>query len=74
MGSAPNVAATATVSHPIKQGLIQSLGVFVDTMVICSATAFIILVSGVYDPAHPGQIAGATLTPSAIASIRGPLC
>ena len=53
MGSAPNVAATATVSHPVKQGLIQSLGVFVDTMVVCTATAFIILVSGpeVYDPA-----------------------
>jgi hypothetical protein len=46
MGSAPNVAATATVSHPVKQGLIQSLGVFVDTMIVCSATAFIILVSG----------------------------
>ena len=39
MGSAPNVAATATVSHPIKQGLIQSLGVFVDTFIICTATA-----------------------------------
>jgi AGCS family alanine or glycine:cation symporter len=71
MGSAPNVAATATVSHPVKQGLIQSLGVFVDTMVVCSATAFIILVSGVYDPAHAGQIAGATLTQSAIAAGLG---
>lgn len=73
MGSAPNVAATATVSHPVKQGLIQSLGVFVDTMVVCSATAFIILVSGphVYDPAHIGNIAGATLTQSAIADGLG---
>jgi alanine or glycine:cation symporter, AGCS family len=73
MGSAPNVAATATVSHPVKQGLIQSLGVFVDTMIVCSATAFIILVSGpgVYDPAHAGNMAGATLTQSAIAQALG---
>jgi AGCS family alanine or glycine:cation symporter len=48
MGSAPNAAATADVSHPVKQGLIQSLGVFVDTLVICSSTAFIILLSGLY--------------------------
>jgi len=48
MGSAPNAAATANVSHPVKQGLIQSLGVFVDTLVICSSTAFIILLSGLY--------------------------
>ena len=56
MGSAPNVAGAATVSHPVKQGLIQSLAVFVDTMVICTATAFIVLMSGpaVYDPAHTG--------------------
>ena len=71
MGSAPNVAATATVSHPVKQGLIQSLGVFVDTMIICSATAFIIMVSGVYDPAAPGKMAGASLTQSAIAASLG---
>lgn len=48
MGSAPNAAATADVSHPVKQGLIQSLGVFFDTLIICSATAFIILLSGLY--------------------------
>lgn len=70
MGSAPNVAATATVSHPVKQGLIQSLGVFVDTMIVCSATAFIILVSGVYDPGNSGM-AGATLTQSAVAANLG---
>ena len=45
-GSAPNVAATATTSHPVKQGLIQALGVFTDTLVVCSCTAFIILFSG----------------------------
>lgn len=73
MGSAPNVAATATVSHPVKQGLIQSLGVFVDTMIICSATAFIILVSGpsIYDPAAPGKMAGASLTQAAIGATLG---
>lgn len=46
-GSAPNAAATASVSHPVKQGLIQALGVFTDTLVVCSCTAFIILCSGV---------------------------
>ncbi|WP_297517406.1 sodium:alanine symporter family protein [uncultured Clostridium sp.] len=44
MGSAPNAAATAEVSHPVKQGLIQTLGVFTDTLVICTCTAFIILI------------------------------
>lgn len=46
-GSAPNVAATASTSHPVKQGLIQALGVFTDTLVVCSCTAFIILFSGI---------------------------
>lgn len=48
MGSAPNAAATAEVSHPVKQGLIQTLGVFADTLLVCSATAFMILLSGEY--------------------------
>ncbi len=43
MGSAPNAAATAAVPHPVKQGLIQSLGVFFDTMLVCTATAIMIL-------------------------------
>ncbi|MBQ2322763.1 MAG: alanine:cation symporter family protein [Bacteroidales bacterium] len=46
-GSTPNAAATATVTHPVKQGLIQALGVFTDTLVVCTCTAFIIIVSGV---------------------------
>lgn len=46
MGSAPNAAATAHVSHPVKQGLIQTLAVFTDTLLICTCTAFIILFSG----------------------------
>lgn len=48
MGSAPNAAATANVTHPVKQGFIQTLGVFTDTILICSATAFLILFSGVF--------------------------
>lgn len=48
LGSAPNAAATANVSHPVKQGLIQTLGVFVDTMLVCTATAAIVLLGGVY--------------------------
>lgn len=55
-GSAPNVAATASVSHPVKQGLIQAFGVFTDTLLICTATAFIILCSGVYTMDHDGII------------------
>lgn len=46
MGSAPNAAATAHVTHPAKQGFIQALGVFTDTLLICTCTAFIILFSG----------------------------
>lgn len=45
MGSVPNAAATASVSHPVKQGLVQALGVYFDTILVCSATAFIILLS-----------------------------
>jgi AGCS family alanine or glycine:cation symporter len=73
MGSAPHIAATATVSHPVEQGLIQSLAVFVDTMLVCTSTAFIVMVSGpdVYDPARPAAIAGASLTQSAIAASLG---
>ena len=63
MGSAPNVAATADVSHPVKQGLIQTLGVFTDTLVICSCTAFIILFSGMY---ANGETNGIQLTQMAL--------
>ena len=47
VGSAPNAAAAADVSHPVKQGLVQMLSVFIDTLLICSATAFMCLCSGV---------------------------
>ena len=62
-GSAPNVAATATTSHPVKQGLIQALGVFTDTLLVCSCTAFIILISGLYQ--HP-DLSGIAITQSAL--------
>ena len=67
-GSAPNAAATAAVSHPVKQGLIQSLGVFTDTLLVCSCTAFIILISGVYE--NP-ELNGIVLTQSALESEVG---
>ena len=63
MGSAPNAAATATVSHPVKQGFIQTLGVFTDTIIICSCTAFIILLSNVD---ISGDIKGIELTQLAL--------
>lgn len=67
-GSAPNAAATADTSHPVKQGLIQALGVFTDTIVVCSCTAFIILLSGAYTD---GGLNGIALTQHALQSQIG---
>lgn len=53
-GSAPNVAATASVSHPVKQGLMQTLAVYTDTLIVCSCTAFVILFSGVFNNGTTG--------------------
>ncbi|MBL4610305.1 alanine/glycine:cation symporter family protein [Halopseudomonas sp.] len=71
MGSAPNVAATATPAphHPSSQGLVQALGVFIDTIVICTATAVMILLSGVLEPGS--GITGTQLTQQAMASHIG---
>ncbi len=66
-GSAPNVAATASVSHPVKQGLIQALGVYTDTFLVCTATAFIILWSGLYNDG----VSGIVLTQNALNSEVG---
>lgn len=66
-GSAPNVAATASVSHPVKQGLLQTLAVFTDTLLICTCTAFIILLSGIYENGE----SGIALTQSALESEVG---
>ena len=70
MGSAPNAAATADVSHPVKQGLIQTLGVFTDTIVICSCTAFMILLYSDYATAG---LDGIELTQAALTSHIGPI-
>ena len=69
MGSAPNVAATADVSHPVKQGKVQAISVFSDTLIICSCTAFIILVGGV--PAG-SDVNGIKLTQAALCQHIGP--
>ncbi|MFX5500803.1 alanine/glycine:cation symporter family protein [Bacillus subtilis] len=61
MGSAPNAAATAHVSHPAKQGFIQTLGVFFDTFIICTSTAFIILLYSVTPKGDGIQVTQAAL-------------
>ena len=63
MGSAPNAAASADVSHPVKQGLVQMLSVFLDTLLICSATAFMCLTS---DVAPTAELAGAPYVQAAL--------
>lgn len=68
MGSSPNAAATAEVSHPVKQGLIQALGVFFDTILVCSATGFIILSSSGY---AGSKLDGIQLTQNAFAQHLG---
>ena len=68
MGSAPNAAAAADVSHPVKQGLVQMLSVFIDTLLICSATAFMCLFSGVEPSA---EVAGAAYVQSATRAALG---
>ena len=72
-GSAPNAAAVATVSHPVKQGLIQALGVFTDTLLVCTCTAFIILCSGLFDSGANGiELTQLSLT-NEIGAIGSPL-
>lgn len=68
MGSAPNAAATADVSHPAKQGLVQMLSVFIDTLLICTATAFMCLSSGTEFNADMG---GASYVQSSMAANLG---
>jgi AGCS family alanine or glycine:cation symporter len=68
LGSAPNAAASAAVTHPVKQGLVQTLGVYFDTFLVCSITAFIILVSV---PDLAGAERGIGLTQGALVSTLG---
>ncbi|WP_306114768.1 MULTISPECIES: sodium:alanine symporter family protein [unclassified Roseovarius] len=70
LGSAPNVAATADVRHPISQGITQSFSVFIDTIFICSCTAFVILLGDVYVPGAEG-IDGIALTQQSLVSHLG---
>ena len=69
VGSAPNAAASANVSHPVKQGLAQMLSVFLDTLVICSATAFLCLCSGV---APSPELKGVPYVQAALGATFGP--
>ncbi|WP_299203048.1 alanine/glycine:cation symporter family protein [uncultured Amphritea sp.] len=71
LGSAPNVAAVAYVPHPANQGIVQAFSVFIDTLILCSCTAFIILLSGIYDPATIAEQGGVALTQSALADHVG---
>ncbi|MCG3150462.1 MAG: Amino-acid carrier protein AlsT [Verrucomicrobiae bacterium] len=64
MGSAPNAAATAAATHPATQGILQMFGVFVDTMVVCTCTALLILLSG--DFVAGGPLAGVALVQAAM--------
>lgn len=67
-GSVPNAAGTAAVSHPCKQGLVQTLGVYFDTLIVCSMTAFIILLS---NPTYGEELEGAALTQNSMAEQVG---
>jgi AGCS family alanine or glycine:cation symporter len=70
LGSSPNAAATAEVKHPASQGFVQMLGVFTDTIVICTATAAIVLLSGTLEPG--GELTGVPLTQAALSAEVGP--
>lgn len=70
LGSAPNVAATALVRHPVSQGITQSFSVFIDTIIICSCTAFVVLLGDVYVPGAEG-VDGVVLTQQSLASHFG---
>ena len=66
MGSAPNAAATASVSHPVKQGLVQSLSVYIDTLLICTCSAMMVLIFYVQDPATAAVLNGMPLVQLAV--------
>ena len=71
LGTVPNVAAAADVPHPMSQGLVQSLSVFIDTIILCTATALIILMSSTYG-AESVQMQGVVMTQMAVAEHLGP--
>ena len=69
MGSAPNAAAAADVSHPVKQGLVQVVSVFIDTLIICTTTIFIILCTGQYEVG--GKLNGIPLVQQSVSTVFG---
>ena len=70
LGSAPNVASVAYVPHPVNQGIVQSFSVFIDTAIICTATALLIILAGLHVDAETGN--GVVLTQLALAQFVGP--
>ncbi|AFL51241.1 AGCS family alanine or glycine:cation symporter [Sinorhizobium fredii] len=70
LGSAPNVAAVAQVPHPASQGVVQAFSVFIDTLIVCSCTAFIILLGDVYRPGAD-EMVGVALAQASLASHIG---
>ena len=68
VGSAPNASASAEVKHPVKQGLVQVLSVFIDTVLICSATAFMCMCSGIEPTA---EMSGAPYVQAALSQTLG---
>ncbi len=70
LGSAPNVAAVAFVPHPVNQGIVQAFSVFIDTIIICTVTAFLIVMAGMYNTGAEGN--GVVLTQLALAQHVGP--
>ena len=68
VGSAPNASASATVAHPVKQGLVQTVSVYIDTMLLCTATALMCLSSGVR---HSAETSGAPYVQNAISTVFG---
>jgi alanine or glycine:cation symporter, AGCS family len=72
MGSGAHPAAAAEVSHPVKQGLVQAFSVYIDTMVVCSATAFLILSTGAYNVFDPQSLSGGFIVSNVGALEAGP--
>ena len=71
LGSAPNVAAVAYVPHPANQGVVQSFSVFIDTIILCTCTALIILMGTAYDPSLTDSSQGVALTQASLATHIG---
>ena len=68
VGSAPNASASADVTHPVKQGLVQTVSVYIDTMLLCTATALMCLTSGV---ARGTDVSGAPYVQQAVSTVFG---